>query len=79
MTNLAFARGGKVLDSYEPSGPHDAADPDVAAALAGIDWVDYTDRETKGLVAVERFTGHGIRAQDVERITADAVGYRIPD
>jgi hypothetical protein len=79
LTNLAFARGGEVLDSYEPMGPHDSADPEVRAALDGIDWVDYTDRSEKGLVAVEEFTGHGIRAEDVERIRAAAVGYRIPE
>jgi hypothetical protein len=78
LTNLGFARGGRVLDSYEPMGPHDAADAEVRAALDGIDWVDYADTAGKGLVAVEKFTGHGIRAEDARRITDAATGYRIP-
>jgi hypothetical protein len=79
LTNLAFARDGEVVDSFEPLFAHTAPDPEVRAALAGIDWADYTDLHEKGLVAVEEFTGHGVRAQDVERIQAAAVGYRIPD
>jgi hypothetical protein len=77
-TNLAFARDGEVLDSFEPLFEHTAPEPEVRAALAGIDWVDFTDLHEKGLVAVERFTGHGIRVEDVERIDAAAVAYRIP-
>jgi hypothetical protein len=79
LTNLAFARDGEVVDSFEPLFAHTAPDPEVRAALDGIDWADYTDLHEKGLVAVEEFTGHGVRAQDVERIQAAAVGYRIPD
>jgi Family of unknown function (DUF6461) len=79
LTNLAFARGGEVVDSFEPLFDHTATDPEVRAALAGVDWADYTDLDEKGLVAVERFTGHGIRAQDAERVGLGAVGYRIPE
>jgi hypothetical protein len=68
LTNLAFARDGAVVDSFEPLGPHEATHPEVRAALEGIDWVDYTDLAEKGLVAVQQFTGHGIGAQDVDRI-----------
>jgi hypothetical protein len=79
LTNLAFAREGEVVDSFEPLFEHTAADAEVRAALAGIDWVDYTDLHEKGLVAVERFTGRSIGSQDVERIRAAGVAYRIPD
>ncbi|MCO1654836.1 DUF6461 domain-containing protein [Pseudonocardia humida] len=79
LTNLAFARGGEVVDSFEPLFVHDAPDGEVRAALDGIDWADYTDLHEKGLAAVEGFTGHGIRAQDVDRIEEAAVAFRIPD
>lgn len=67
----AFARGGQVLDSYEPLYPYEPTDPEVAAAPAGIDWADYIGVCEKGLAAVERFTGHGIRPEHVDQL-ADA-------
>jgi hypothetical protein len=77
LTNLAFARGGAVLASFEPP-PHEPPDDaGVRAALDGIDLVDYHDRAAKGLAAVERFTGRGLRPEDVERIEAAGVAYRI--
>jgi hypothetical protein len=79
LTNLAFARDGEVVDSFEPLVPHDATDPEVRAALDGIDWVDYTDLHEKGLVAVEEFTGHGIRERDLDPISAGGTAYRIPE
>ena len=49
----------------------------VAEALAGLDFDDYRDKRGKGLTAVERFTGRGITAEDLDRIEAADVGYRI--
>ena len=72
QTRLSFAEDGRVLASFEP--PEDAdAGPAVAAALDGLDFDDYRDNKTgKGLVAVQRFTGRGITAQDLDQIeTAD--------
>ena len=48
------------------------------AALDGLDFDDYRDSTGKGLVAVQRFTGHGITAEDLERIEAADVAFRIP-
>jgi hypothetical protein len=78
LTRLSFARDGAVLGSFEPgleSPPTD--DPEVVAALDGLDLEDYRDRTGKGLVAVERFTGRGIREEDLARIAQADVAYRI--
>jgi hypothetical protein len=77
LTNLAFARTGTVLASFEPP-PHERpGDAEVLAALDGLDLDDHHDRVEKGLAAVERFTGRGLRPEDVERIEAAGVAYRI--
>ena len=71
-----FAEGGHVLASFEP--PEDInAGPAVAAALDGLDFDDYRDEEGKGLAAVQRFTGSGITAQDLDRIEAADIAFRI--
>jgi hypothetical protein len=76
LTRLSFAEGGHVLASFEP--PEDInAGPAVAAALEGLDFDDYRDREGKGLVAVQRFTGCGITAQDMDQIQAADIAFRI--
>ncbi|RKN21121.1 hypothetical protein D7147_10025 [Micromonospora musae] len=82
LTRLSFAEHGRLLAAFEPGtvgdlDPKVAAEPAIAAALAGLDLDDHVDRRQKGLVAVERFTGHGIRAADLDRITAAGIGYRI--
>jgi hypothetical protein len=77
LTCLSFAEGGHVLASFEPPDDIDAG-PAVAAALDGLDFDDYRDSTGKGLVAVQRFTGHGITAEDLERIEAADVAFRIP-
>jgi hypothetical protein len=79
VTSLAFARAGEVVDSFEPLFEHTAADPEVRAALAGIDWADFTDLIEKGLAAVQAFTGHGIGERDLERIEAAATAYYVRD
>jgi hypothetical protein len=57
---------------YEP--PEDA---ELRAALDGLRLDEYHDWDEKGLVVVERFTGYGLHRDDVERIEATGVGYRI--
>jgi hypothetical protein len=77
LTSLSFARDGELLASFEPPPPAQPGDPDVLAALAGLELEDYHDRVEKGLVAVERFTGRGVRAEDVALVEAAAIAYRI--
>ncbi|MEU5567681.1 DUF6461 domain-containing protein [Micromonospora musae] len=82
LTRLSFAEHGRLLAAFEPGtggdlDPKAAAEPAIAAALAGLDLDDHVDRGQKGLVAVERFTGYGITAADLDRITTAGVGYRI--
>lgn len=80
VTRLSFAEHGEVLLSAEPFDDLDAPPP-VAATLAGLDFADYhRGKPQMGLVAVQRFTGHGITAEDVARIEAADIGFRIvPD
>jgi len=80
VTRLSFAEHGEVLLSEEP-GEHLGAPPPVAGTLADLDFADYLrSRKAMGLVAVQRFTGHGITAEDLARIEAAGVGFRIvPD
>lgn len=76
MTRLSFAEGGQVLASFEP--PEDInAGPAVGAALDGLDFDDYRNKEGKGLAAVERFTGRGITAQDLDQIQTADIAFRI--
>ncbi|MEU6207522.1 DUF6461 domain-containing protein [Micromonospora musae] len=82
LTRLSFAEHGRLLGAFEPGtggdlDPKAAAEPAIAAALAGLDLDDHLDGRQQGLVAVERFTGHGITAADLGRITAAGIGYRI--
>jgi hypothetical protein len=76
MTRLSFAEDGQPLASFEP--PEDAgAGPAVAAALDGLDFDDYRNKTAKGLVAVQRFTGRGITARDLDQIEAADTAFRI--
>ncbi|WP_433294786.1 DUF6461 domain-containing protein [Pseudonocardia sp. CA-142604] len=77
LTSLSFAREGELLASFEPPPPALPGDPEVLAALAGLELEDYHDRVEKGLVAVERFTGRGVRAEDVALVEAAGIAYRI--
>lgn len=78
LTNLGFAEGGRVLESYEPFGPPgDDAGPEVQAAVDGLNFADVRDHGEKCLFAVERFTGRGITPADLERIRSADVGYRV--
>lgn len=75
VTRLSFAERGRLLADFEPPGATD--EPAVLTALAGLDFEDYRDLVEKGLVAVERFTGHRIGQADVDRVLAAGVGFRI--
>jgi hypothetical protein len=77
---LSFAEGGTVLASADPGlDPMTdlTAHPGVRAALEGLDFDGFEDVVGKGLVAVERFTGRGITAEDVERLLDAQVAFRI--
>ncbi|WP_460491904.1 DUF6461 domain-containing protein [Dactylosporangium cerinum] len=78
VTRLSFADGGQLLASFEPWGREEAVPPQVAAALAGLDFAEPGDRTEKGLVAVERFTGCGITTDDVALIFETGIGFRVP-
>lgn len=75
MTRLSFAERGAVLASFEP--PYEDVAPEVAAMLVGLRLADYRDKRGKGLVAVERFTGRGMTADDLARVMAADVAFRI--
>ncbi|MFB6394590.1 DUF6461 domain-containing protein [Polymorphospora sp. 2-325] len=76
-TRLSFAEHGAVLLSVEPFAAIDAPPP-VAPAVDDLDFADHRrDKRLMGLLAVQRFTGHGISADDVARIEAADVGFRI--
>ncbi|WP_181663192.1 DUF6461 domain-containing protein [Actinomadura madurae] len=80
LTRLSFAEHGEVLLSQEPYGDLDAP-PQLTATLDGLDFDDHhRRRHMMGLVAVQRFTGHGITAEDLARIEAADIAFRIvPD
>ncbi|MEU5884989.1 DUF6461 domain-containing protein [Spirillospora sp. NPDC047279] len=80
VTRLSFADNGEMLLSEEPFGDIDAP-PQITAMLADLDFADHHRRKhMMGLVAVQRFTGHGITAEDLARIEAADIGFRIvPD
>jgi hypothetical protein len=77
VTRLSLAERGEVVLSVEPFGDLDAPPP-VAAILTGLDFADHhRNKRLMGLVAVQRFTGHGITAEDLARIEAAGIGFRI--
>jgi hypothetical protein len=80
LTRLSFAERGVVQLSQEPFGDLDAP-PSVAATLTGLDFADhYRGKPQMGLVAVQRFTGYGITEDDLARIVAADIAFRImPD
>jgi hypothetical protein len=79
-TRLSFAEHGEVLLSAEPFAGLDAS-PQFTATLEGLDFADHhRGTQLMGLVAVQRFTGHGITAEDLTRIqTADIGFWIVPD
>ncbi|WP_207946746.1 DUF6461 domain-containing protein [Actinomadura sp. 7K507] len=80
LTRLSFAEHGEVLLSEEPFDELDAPPP-LTAALTGLDFADdHRRKDMMGLLAVQRFTGRGITAEDLAGIEAAGIGFRIvPD
>jgi hypothetical protein len=80
VTRLSFAEHGELLLSVEPFGDIDAP-PSVAETLIGLDFADHhRGRQSMGLVAVQRFAGYGLTAEDLARVEAAGVAFRIvPD
>lgn len=76
LTRLSFAEDGRLIAAEEPFG-HEKWPPELSAVLDGLDFAANGDRVEKGLVAVERFTGHGITEADIARIFEVGVGYRV--
>ena len=77
LTRLSFAEHGQVLLSEEPFDDLEAP-PAVAPALAGLDFGDHRrGKPLMGMLAVQRFTGHGITAEDLARIEDADIGFRI--
>ncbi|MFD4639663.1 DUF6461 domain-containing protein [Lentzea sp. NPDC058436] len=63
---LSFARGGSVLASTEPWGHTDFGDdPEVVAALDGLDFGVWRHKDAKGVTAVTRFTGTVLPQDDL--------------
>ncbi|WP_230202854.1 DUF6461 domain-containing protein [Parafrankia discariae] len=75
LTRLSLARDGEVLAAFEP-GP-DAVPDAVVPLLRDVDLAGATDRVAKGLVVVERFTGHPILPEQLDRIVDNDVAYLI--
>jgi hypothetical protein len=64
VTRLSFARAGKLISSEEPWEDADFGDdPEVVAALDGLDFGDWRHTDAKGITAVTRFTG-GVLPED---------------
>ncbi|WP_232663416.1 DUF6461 domain-containing protein [Pseudonocardia sp. TRM90224] len=77
VRRLSFARRGVVLDSEEWTSQMRLDDPDVRAAVEGIDFDSYRNTTGKYLVPVARFTGYTFAEADYARIVEADVAYRI--
>jgi hypothetical protein len=71
---LSFAREGEILAAFEPGIERP---PRLESALADLDFTAHRDRIGKGLVAVERFTGRGLRPAGLARLEEVGVAYEI--
>lgn len=76
VTRLSFAEAGRLLAMHEPWG-HEQWAPELAEALAGLDFAEFGDRVEKGLLAVERFTGRGLTPADLAEIERAGTAYRV--
>lgn len=66
LTTLSFARAGEVISSQEPWEEADFGDdPEVVAALDGLDFGDWRHTYAKGITAVTRFTGSVLPRDDL--------------
>jgi hypothetical protein len=80
LSRFGAARGGEVRTRFEPGGetPGPVDDPEVAAALDGLDFSDRAHRTYElGLVAVERLTGHRFTEADLAELVRRDVAYRV--
>ncbi|WP_157892128.1 MULTISPECIES: DUF6461 domain-containing protein [Frankia] len=78
VTRLTLARDGDILAAGELSQDY-AAGPEAAPYLAGIDLTSGRHRVAKGLLVVERFTGYGLRPDDLDRLWTGDLAHRIGD
>ncbi|MBU2670351.1 hypothetical protein KOI35_43305 [Actinoplanes bogorensis] len=76
VTRHSFAERGRLLATFEHPEEEDLP-PEVSAALAGLDFERMGEFAERGLVGVERFTGHGITQADLARIEEAGLGYRV--
>ena len=77
---LSFAENGELLASFEPGFGSPATNhPAVLDVLRGIDLEDHRDKEEKGLVAVERFTGGVFTEEALRSIESSNTAYRLSD
>ncbi|WP_285474523.1 DUF6461 domain-containing protein [Actinoplanes sp. NBRC 101535] len=76
LTRLSFAERGELLAAFEPWGD-DRTPPEASEFVAGLDFAVPFDRAQKGLVAVERFTGHAFTAADMTAVEAADTCYRL--
>ncbi|KJK51803.1 hypothetical protein UK23_05715 [Lentzea aerocolonigenes] len=66
VTMLSFARKGELVSSEEPwEDAEFGDDPEVVAALDGLDFVDVRHTYAKGITAVTRFTGGVLPKDDI--------------
>jgi hypothetical protein len=66
VTRLSFARDGRLISTEEPWEEADFGnDPEVVAALAGLDFGDWRHRDAKCVTAVTRFTGSELPRDDI--------------
>jgi hypothetical protein len=66
LTKLSFARGGTLVSAAEPWEEADFGDdPEVAAALDGLDFGNWRHTDAKAITAVTRFTGAVLPEDDL--------------
>jgi hypothetical protein len=66
LTRLSFARDGHVVSAQEVLNQTEFGDdPEVLAALDGLDFTDFRHLDAKGITAVVRYTGAVIPEDDV--------------
>ncbi|MDX8032859.1 DUF6461 domain-containing protein [Lentzea sp. BCCO 10_0856] len=72
VRRLSFARDGQLISSEEPWEEADFGDdPEVAAALDGLDFGDWRHTNAKGITAVTRFTGRVLPEDDLTTAIQD--------
>ncbi|PPK67183.1 DUF6461 domain-containing protein [Actinokineospora auranticolor] len=77
LTRVSLARGGELLLQGEVMELRQGGEPEVAAALAGLDFGGPRAWTAKGLLIVDRFLGTSLVPEDLERIVDADVAYLI--